>query len=146
MDPAVVLNLPLDFKFKGASYKLARRNFETMTLFSQWVKQHVIDEIERLREQLPVHAYRMMYAEFLTNLAAGAYQFGMPLCNAAGIAPEGAKHLAYLDLLALNPGISPATVEELYDSPADWESFCQLRGVVNADPTTGATPSPADAP
>lgn len=146
MDISQTLNLPYTFDFAGRKLKVAEREYDIHGMFSQYVKQRTVEEIERQRATLPAHAYSVLWEKYLDKLTMGVYEFGMPICTAAAVSPSGAKYLALLDLARHNDGIDEAFVEKLWSDAAAWDTFCRLRQVANDPNREGPTATEAVGP
>lgn len=144
MDQASCLGAPALFEFNGIQYKVSERTFEHEAMFCQWVKKYSMDEIERLKDDMPLAFYKMQVDGWRHDCAMGLYQWGMPFVTIASIGPAGSKYLALLALAQLDRSgnVTPMLIEAIYkDAKGAWDRLCAIMGDLNDPPKPKAEPA-----
>lgn len=129
MDQSSCLGVPALFEFGGHTYKVSERTFEHECMFAQWVKVNAMQEIERVKDDMPTTLYKMQIDGWRHDCAMGLYQWGTPFVVVAAMMPAGSKYLARI---ALN--CAPEIVAAIYNDADAWERLTATMAALNDAP------------
>lgn len=157
MKQAALLNLPLDFEFKGEAYKIGPTTFQVEGMFASWVYAQTLRRLERARELeaaspgsgMTEEQYRQAMDRVTDNVAAGDFEWGgLAVARSAGNT-AGAKHLLFLRMQSAGSRVTRQTIDDIF---ADGKAMERLGALLNPrkagegqSDTTPAEEAPAEA-
>jgi predicted DNA-binding transcriptional regulator AlpA len=145
MSDPKLLGMTRPWVYKGKTYQVSPTTFEEQSNFRVWLENEAREVIERHAGRLhPARLDRLLEA-WVRDCATGEYAYGSEAGAKAMASEAGMKHLAWLGLVKANPDVTPHLVDEIYDDPEAWASFCAVRGALN-NPNSQAPAAKAEQP
>lgn len=137
MKEAKALGLPLEFSYKGKTYKLANPiTFEIEGLFAMWCVRDAMDEVERHRALfnrtngelgLEDSICDRMCDRITDQVAGGEFRWGGTIVNTKLTRSwDGVKMMILLRFRAYHPNFSQKLIDEIFADIPERERLSEL--------------------